>query len=159
MMRDIPRVYTMIALFVGLMAFLFTTYVMAFQRDTDMLTLNEAVMSAAVAEVDQSSRLYEGVLLLSRGFEADVLKRLAADYPADAEVQLDYRFDETDGRFTGVPASSSSGVYTLGGAASSNTTHYVDRPVKAVRVKLRMPDDTVTDWTYVSTVTVDALSR
>lgn len=158
MMRDIPRVYTMIALFVGLMAFLVTSYVMAFQRDTDTLTLNEAVMSSAVAEVDQSSRLYEGALLLSRTFEADVLKRLATDYPADAEVQLDYRFDETDSRFT-TPPSSSSPVYTLGGAAPTSATHYVDRPVKAVRVKLRMPDDTVTDWTYVSTVTVDALSR
>lgn len=159
MLRDIPRVYGMLLLFIGLLVGLVTWYTSSFDRDTTMLGLNEVILSSAVNQVDQSSRLHEGALLLAPDFEKDAWKRLSSMYKDGTVVQFDYKFDQTDTRFSGTPASSESPTYTVGGTAPTAATHYANHPIEAVRVKVKQEDDNVTDWTFVSTVTVDALSR
>lgn len=164
MLRDIPRVYLSIFLFAGLMAYLVAASAGAFERDTDMLTLNEGVLSAAVVHTDPVSRLYPGALLLDDSFETGLWHTLGDAYPEGTEVMFSYGFDGTDDRFDGVElAGTDSPIYVLGDASkkpdAANAGYMTGRPVTTVAVKLRLPDDEVTDWTYVSTVAVDAVSR
>ena len=165
MLRDIPRVYVLMFLFIGMLSYLVVWYVSSFQRDTDVLQLNESVLSGAVVSVDPLARIYPGALLLDASFEETVWKDIVADYPADSTVVFEYVFDTTDTRFTNVEANGTgSPPYRIGGDASevpsaANAAYMTGRPVKAVRVKIKVPDDDVTAWTYVSTVKVDAVSR
>lgn len=164
MLRDIPRVYLSVFLFAGLIAYLVAASAGAFERDTDMLTLNEGVLSAAVVYTDPTSRLYPGALLLSDGFETGMWHALEEAYPAGTEVMFSYGFDATDTRFAGIElGGADSPVYVLGDTVKkpsrAGAAYMTGRPVLTVAVKLRLPDDTVTDWTYVSTVAVDAVSR
>lgn len=159
MLRDIPRVYGLLLFFIILLVGLTTWYTTTFNRDTVMLGLNELVLTTAVNEVDQSSRLYEGALLLADTFEDATMTKLEERYADGTEIQFDYRFDQTDARFPDVEAESTSPLYVVGTTAPNMASHYINRPIEAVRVKVKEPSDEVTDWTNVSTVTVDALSR
>lgn len=159
MLRDIPRVYGLLLFFIILLVGLTTWYTTTFNRDTVMLGLNEVVLTTAVNEVDQSSRVYEGVLFLADTFEMATMTKLEERYADGTEIQFDYRFDQTDTRFPGVEAESTSPLYVVGTTAPGTASHYTNRPIEAVRVKVKEPSDDVTDWTNVSTITVDALSR
>lgn len=167
MLRDIPRVYGLLLFFIILLVGLTTWYTTTFNRDTVMLGLNELVLTTAVNEVDHSSRVYEGVLFLADTFEAATMTKLEERYADGTTVQFDYKFDDSSNTITllGLSASDvvpvSSVVYTIGGAAPTTTdsNKYRGLPIEAVRVKVKEPSDEVTDWTNVSTITVDALSR
>lgn len=164
MLRDIPRIYMMLFLSVIGFVALFVWYMNTFDRDTDTLQLNDVILATTVSEIDQTSRIYEGALLLAPTFEPVTWKRLEEQYPKGSKVQFDYLFDETDTRFTNVEKDTSSPTYTLGGTGTQvpgvNRVDYMTgRPVKAVRVKIQKAGDNVTDWTYVATVEVDAVSK
>lgn len=143
---------------------LFTWYMNAFDRDTDTLQLNDVILTTAVSEIDQASRVYEGALLLGPTFEPVTWKRLSEQYPKESRVQFDYLFDDKDTRFTNVEPKTSSPTYIIGGAgadvpSAKRVSYMTGRPVKAVRVKIRKAGDNVTEWTYVGTVEIDAVSR
>lgn len=181
MLRDIPRVYMMVfGSMVGFMM-LFTWYMNTFDRDTDTLQLNDVVLATAVSEIDQTSRVYEGALLLAPTFESATWKRLEEQYPKGSDVQFDYLFDDKDTRFTNVEPKTSSPTYAIGGKRNDNgswfsvpgpdpkrSSYMTGRPVKAVRVKVRTPRDELfftkkfedrSKWTYVGTVEIDAVSK
>lgn len=164
MLRDIPRIYGL--MFVSLLGFvaLFVWYMNTFDRDTDTLQLNDVILASTVSEIDQTSRIYEGALLLAPTFEAVTWKRLEEQYEKGSRVQFDYLFDNTDTRFSGVEKNTSSPTYILGGTGTEvpdakRADYMTGRPVKAVRVKIQKASDKVTEWTYVATVEVDAASR
>ncbi|MGX1266785.1 hypothetical protein RKD55_004729 [Rossellomorea marisflavi] len=165
MLRDVPKIYLLMFVFLALMSLLFVWYTNAFQRDEDTLALNDAIMSAAVSEVDQTSRLYEGALLLANTFEPAIWDRLGDVYPEGSSVQFDYMFDTEDDRFDNVESGTvSSPTYILGGKGADapradHVTYMTGRPVQAVRVKVKEKGDAVGEWTYTSTVAVDSASR
>lgn len=140
-------------------------YSSMFNRGSDTSALNEAILTGAVSEVDQSSRIYEGVLLLANTFEPVVWKTIQASYPEGSKVQFDYMFDTTDDRFVNLETGPvSSPTYRIGGTSagdtprSSHVTYMIGRPVENVRVKVSLPGDNVGEWTYVATVAVDSAS-
>jgi len=151
--------------FLALLSLLVVWYTNAFQRDGDTLQLNDVILTAAVSEVDQMSRLYEGVLLLADTFEPTVWDHLGTIYEEGSLVQFDYMFDAADARFDNVESETvSSPTYILGrtGADAPRADHVAymtGRPVQAIRVKVRNKGDRVGDWTYTSTVTVNAASK
>lgn len=165
MLRDIPRVYMMMFAFIGMLSLLVVWYASSFQRDTDVLHLNESVLSGAVSSVDPLARIYPGALLLADDFEETVWKEISASYPTGSTVVFEYVFDTTDTRFSNVEVrGTGSPPYRIGGSGTDvpsrlNSDYMTGRPVKAVRVKIKVPEDDVTAWTYVSTVRVDAASR
>lgn len=165
MLRDIPRIYLMFFLFILILVLLVVWYVNTFQRDGDTLQLNDAILTTAVAEVDQTSRLYEGALILADTFEPELWKRLEQSYGKGDTVQIDYVFDDKDTRFTGVKKGTvSSPSYVIGGSGAdvpraNHVSHMLGQPIKAVRVKVHQKGDKVGEWTYQSTVTVDAASK
>lgn len=165
MLRDVPKIYLLMFVFLGLLSLLVVWYTNAFQRDEDTLQLNDVILSAAVSEVDQMSRLYEGTLLLANTFEPAVWDRLGAIYEDGSFVQFDYKFDDTDNRFDNVESGSvSSPTYIIGSTgvdapSADHVTYMTGRPIQAVRVKVRTKGDRVGEWTYTSTVAVDAASK
>jgi hypothetical protein len=165
MLRDVPKIYLLMFVFLALLSLLVVWYMNTFQRDEDTLQLNDAILSAAVSEVDQMSRLYEGALLLANTFEPTVWDRLGAIYEEGSFVQFDYLFDAADNRFDNVESETvSSPTYILGGTGADSprvdhVAYMTGRPVQAVRVKVRKKGDHVGEWTYTSTVTVDAASK
>lgn len=165
MLRDVPKIYLMMFIFLGLLSLLVVWYVNTFQRDDDTLQLNSAIMAVAVSEVDQTSRLYEGALLLSETFEPVMWERLEEVYDEGDTVQFDYMFDTEDDRFDNVEAHTvSSPTYIIGGSGNDipqvdNVSYMTGRPVEVIRVKVHKKDDKVGEWTYTSTVTVDAESK
>lgn len=149
--------------FVAVMSLLFLWYTKNFERGSDSSSLNEALLSSAVSDVDQTSRLYPGALLLNKTFETSVWKDIQDDYPEGSAVQFDYLFDTDDSRFTNVPKEASSPTYYIGGDKSDQpqtdkVSYMTGRPVKAVRVKVREKGDSF-GWTYTATVKVDAASK
>jgi hypothetical protein len=165
MLRDVPKIYLLMFVFLSLLSLLFVWYTNMFQRDEDTLQLNDAILSAAVSEVDQTSRLYEGALLLAETFEPAIWERLVAVYPEGSSVQFDYMFDTEDDRFDNVESGTvSSPTYIVGGTGvdiprADHVTYMTGRPVQAVRVKVKEKGDSVGEWTYTSTVAVDSSSR
>lgn len=165
MLRDIPRIYMLMFGFVAVIVVLIYWYTSMFKQGADTAVLNEALLSGAVSEVDQSSRVYEGVLLLADTFEPTVFEAINGMYPEGSVVQFDYKFDTEDTRFSGVnSATRSSPEYVIGGDASmhpqlNEVTYMLGRPVESVRVKVHEPDDAIGNWTYVSTVAVDAATN
>ncbi|WP_078598397.1 hypothetical protein [Evansella clarkii] len=165
MMRDVPKVYLLMFLSLGAMVLLVIWYLNMFQRDESTIQLNDAILSAAVSEVDQTSRLYEGALLLSETFEPTMWERLEFVYSDGDEVQFDYMFDAEDDRFDNVENHTvSSPTYIIGGTGADipsvdHVAYMTGRPVQAVRVKVREKGDGIGEWTYTSTVAVDAASR
>lgn len=165
MLRDIPRIYLMMFGFVMVLAGLIVWYTNFFQRDSDVLQLNETVLTAALSEVDQTSRLYEGALLLADTFETTAWERLEEVYPEGSAVQFDYMFDIEDTRFDNIESTSvSSPTYYIGGESVDvphpDTADYMTgRPIEHLRIKIREQGDKAGTWTYVSTVTVDAASK
>lgn len=165
MLRDVPKIYAMIFFFVLIIVLLMVWYTNMFQRDEDTLQLNDAILSAAVSEVDQTSRLYEGALLLADTFEPTMWERLAVIYNEGDSVQFDYMFDAEDDRFDNVESDTvSSPTYIIGGTGADvphadRVSYMTGRPVEAVRVKVKEKGDRVGEWTYTSTVTVDAASK
>lgn len=165
MLRDVPKIYLLMFVFLGLLGLLVVWYTNTFQRDEDTLHLNDAILATAVSEVDQASRLYEGAFLLSETFETKMWERLVVVYNAGDTVQFDYKFDFGDPRFTNVEKGTvSSPTYTIGGSGSNvprlgHVGYMTGRPVKAIRVKVHEKGDGVGKWTYTSTATVDAASK
>lgn len=165
MLRDVPKIYLLMFVFLGLLSLLIVWYTNTFTRDEDTLQLNDAILSATVSEVDQTSRLYEGALLLANTFEPAVWDRLGAIYEEGSLVQFDYMFDAADDRFNNVESETiSSPTYIVGGTGADSprvdhVTYMTGRPVQAVRVKVRKKGDQVGEWTYTSTVAVDSASR
>lgn len=163
MLRDIPKAFFLLFSF-GVLLFLITQwYGNNFKRDSEVLQLNEAILTGSVSEVDHTSRLYEGALLLADTFESSIWERLNDVYATGSDVQFDYMFDDKDTRFDGVESGVvPSSVYTIGSSnvpKPANMTYMTGRPIKAVRVKVREPGEKVTNWTYTSSITVDAASR
>jgi hypothetical protein len=151
--------------FLAILVLLAVWYLNMFQRDDDTLQLNDTILSTVVSEVDQTSRLYEGVLLLSESFESSVWERLEVIYSEGDQVQFDYMFDIEDDRFDSVETdTTSSPTYIIGGAeidvpSLDDASYMTGRPIKAIRVKIREKDDGIGDWTYTATVAVDAASK
>ena len=152
--------------FVGIIVLLMYWYSSMFNRGSDTSVLNEAILTGAVSEVDQASRIYEGVLLLSNTFEPVVWETIKVSYPEGSKVQFDYMFDTTDDRFVNIGTGPvSSPTYRIGGTAvgdaprGSHVTYMVGRPVENVRVKVAVPGDNVGEWTYIATVAVDSASN
>lgn len=168
MLRDIPKVYVMMFFFIAVTSLLTVWYLNSFQRGTDTLQLNEVVLSSAVSEVDPTSRIYEGTLLLADTFEESVWDRLQGKYPEGSIVQFDYLFDTEDSRFDNIESETVSSVpYRLGGTDDEipladneeQVSRYTGRPIKIIRVKVKEPEDKVGEWTYTATITVDAASK
>lgn len=163
MLRDVPRIYGLLALAVLIVVGLTWYAGSIFSKDTDTLQLNDVIMTTTVSEVDQTSRIYEGVLLLADTFEVATWKRIDEQYPNGSLVQFDYLFDDKDTRFSVPNKSMSSPTYEIGGTGVKvpdvKRTNYTGLPVKAVRVKVREKGDKVGTWTYVATVEVDAASK
>lgn len=165
MLRDIPKVYVLMFLFIFGLSILVMWYMNNFQRDGDTLQLNDAILSSAIAEVDQTSRLYQGALLLADTFEPTLFERLTEIYTEGDTVQIDYMFDIEDDRFDKVEDETiSSPTYTIGGSGTDipqaeNMAYMMGHPVESVRVKVHEKGDRVGKWTYTSTITVDAASK
>lgn len=165
MLRDVPKIYLLMFIFLSLFSLLVVWYTNTFQRDEDTLQLNDAILSTAVSEVDQTSRLYEGTLLLADTFEPVLWGRLGEIYEEGSFVQIDYMFDAEDDRFDNVESEMvSSPTYILGNSGADiprvdHVAYMTGRPVLAVRVKVREKGDHVSEWTYTSTVAVDAASK
>lgn len=162
MLRDIPRIYMLMFGFVAVIVVLIYWYTSMFKQGADTTVLNEALLSGAVSEVDQSSRVYEGVLLLANTFEPVVFESINDMYPEGSVVQFDYKFDKEDDRFSGVDsATRPSPEYVIGDDTarhpqSDAVTYMLGRPILSVRVKVHEPGDEIGNWTYVSTIAVDA---
>lgn len=168
MLRDIPKIYIMMFGLVGALFLLVIWYTNSFSRGTDTLQLNEVILSNAVSEVDPTSRIYEGALLLADTFEESVWDSLQGKYPKGSIVQFDYLFDTEDSRFDNIESETVSSVpYRLGGTDDEipsadneeQVSRYTGRPIKIIRVKVKEPEDKVGEWTYTATVTVDAASK
>ena len=166
MLRDVPWTYVMMYGFLVLLVSLMTWFGSQYERGANTLQLNELLITTATTEVDQQSRVYDRALLLSDNYESAVWERIAQEYPKGTQVQFDYIFDTEDERFTDVPDGSvSSPTYIIGGEGSmdipqqSVTGHMTDKPVLYTRVKIRTPDTSMSNWTYISTIGLDALSR
>lgn len=174
MLRDVPRLYFMIFGIVAIIVLLSVWYLNMFQRESDILVLNEAIITAAVSEVDESARIDPGVMLLAPTFESVAWEAIAEEYPPGSKVQFDYMFDSEIERFStmlgdpslcsGGQCTSQSVEYTIGGDASEtpksvSDTRMAGLPIKFIRVKVNDVTDNFDVWTYVSTVKVDAISR
>lgn len=165
MLRDVPKIYVMIFFFFAIIVLLMIWYSNMFQRDEETLQLNDAILTTTVSEVDQASRLYEGALLLADTFEPVMWERLSVVYNEGDSVQFDYIFDAEDDRFDNIESETvSSPTYIIGGKGSDvphvdRVAYMTGRPVQAVRVKVHEQGDKVGEWTYTSTVTVDAASK
>lgn len=165
-LRDIPRIYVLMFGFVLIVVLIMFWYSSMFHRGGDTTGLNEAILSGAVSEVDQASRIYEGALLLANTFEPTVWTDIEAQYPEGSIVQFDYMFDTSDTRFGAVENETvSSPSYKIGSSVATDlpradhVTYMIGRPIESVRVKIREAGETAGEWTYVSTVTVDAASK
>lgn len=164
MLRDLPRIYFLMFGFIAVVALLIYWYTSMFDRGSDTTVLNEAILSGAVSEVDQASRIHEGVLLLADTFEPTVWAAIQSEYPAGSAVQFDYKFDMLDERFNVDNPMVSSPTYYIGSDVSDHpdatqVSYMLGRPVESIRVKVLKAGDKVGTWTYVSTVSVDAASR
>lgn len=161
MLRDIPRIYMLMFGFIAIMVVLIYWYTSMFQRGTDTTVLNEAILSAAVSEVDQSSRIHEGALMLAPTFESKVWESIEANYPKGSDVKFEYLFDQEHPNFNTIERVNPSPMYVIGGAEPSvdQVNHMISRPIKSVRVMVLEPGDNVSNWTYVSTIAIDAASR
>lgn len=181
MLRDAPRIYGLMFGIMAIVVLIMIWYANHYERGSDTLQLNEVILSSAVSEVDPTSRIYEGALLLSNTFEETVWKSLHIEYkdedgntvikplyPEGSIVQFDYMFDTEDDRFDNVEeGTKSSRSYKIGGGEGDvpdadnveQASVYTGRPIKVIRVKVREAGDNVGDWTYTATVAVDAASR
>lgn len=165
MLRDVPKVYLYLFLFLCMLALLIFWYTNNFQHGDNNLQLNDAALSVTVSEVDQTSRIYPGALILADTFEPALFKRLNEIYTKGDTVQIDYLFDSSDTRFSNVEQEKvSSPTYIIGGSGSdvpsaSRVSYMTGRPLKAVRVNVHKQGDKVGKWTYTATITVDAASK
>lgn len=168
MLRDIPRIYLLIFGFAVVIFLMTMWYKENFERDSDVLQLNEIILTNAVTEVDQASRMYNykqgSVFLLDYSFESAVWERLEKVYPEGSDVVFTYTFDTDDVRFDNVEAHTESDLYTIGGEnkpiANKDAMYYMmGRPILEIEVKIREKGEKVSDWTYVSSVTVDRLTE
>ena len=169
MLRDVPRIYLMILAFVVVIFLLVFWYRENFYRDSDVLHLNELILTSTITEVDQTSRIHEGVLMLSDTFETKVWESLESAYDEGSKVMFDYKFDISDTRFTNVTDEQiSTGPYYIGSGDVNdipqagnlgNAEYYTKRPVQAVRVKVKDVNDAFGEWTYIGSVRVDIASR
>lgn len=164
MLRDIPRIYIYLFLTVIILVLISVWYRGQFEQDTDTLQLNEVLLSNVVSEVDQTSRLYEGTLLLANTFEQAIWEKIQDKYPTGSIVQFDYVFDSDDSRFHDVPSGVVSSVpYKIGtddkpdAENQTQTDVFTNKPVKKVKVKVKEANEKLKDWTYTSTIEVKSL--
>ena len=165
MLRDIPKVYAMLLFFGLAISLLVMWYVLHYKTDSDTLQLNDIILTSALSEVDHVSRVHMGAFLLADTFEVDAWERIDGAYNNGDRVQFDYLFDQSDSRFGTVAHSThSSPTYIVGGQDAeipvpSNMDYVTMRPLKEIRVKVQKKGDKIGDWTYIATVTVDAVSK
>lgn len=166
MLRDVPRIYLMLFSFIVILMLLVFWYKENFYRDSDVLQLNEIILTHAVTEVDQASRLYSykdgSVYMLSDTFEPAIWDRLEQVYPEGSEVMFSYTFDPNDTRFGNVEEGADSDVYELGtdNKPRADETHYMTgRPILEIEVKVKEKGDGMAGWTYASSITVDRVNE
>lgn len=169
MLRDIPRIYLLIFGFVTVIYLLVAWYQENFLRDSDVLQLNEIILTNAVTEVDHASRLYNyqdgSVYMLDYTFESAVWERLESIYPEGSDVMFAYKFDTEDTRFLNVEEGAESSLYTIGEtepvATPEAMAYMTGRPILEIEVRVREADDKIAGdgWTYVSSVAVDRLTK
>lgn len=168
-LQDIPRIYGIFFIVAVILALLMVWYTGAYKTGADTTELNEVILSAAVSEADQSSRLNQGSLLLADTFEMVVWENIKNSYEDGSVVQFEYKFDQSDPYFKNAPEGASSMEYVLPNVGPlpvtytngipSARSYMVGKPIEHVRVKIRDKEDPIGQWTYVSTVTVDAVTR
>lgn len=166
MLRDVPRIYLMLFGFLAILMLLVFWYQENFSRDSDVLQLNEIILTNAVTEVDQASRLYNykdgSVYMLNDTFEPAVWDRLEQVYPEGSEVMFSYTFDSSDTRFSNVEEGADSDVYELGTDNKpelDGQQYMTGRPILEIEVKVKEKGDGVAGWTYASSVTVDRVNE
>lgn len=172
MLRDVPRIYLIFVAFAMALMILLVSYINGFIRGGDTLTLNDIILTSAVSEIDELSRINTGTLVLEDTFEEKAWKELSKRYPKDSEVKFDYYFEDEDNSWkavaNGIPRKKSSKLYTVGGSVTPNKsdTAFSDTPVKAIRIRVRKTGDKVvgdvasadtSDWTYTATVKLDVV--
>lgn len=168
MLRDLPRIYVMMFVVVIIILSLGVFAANNFWRGSDVLELNDIILTSAVSEMDQLSRLSKGTFVLKDSFETKAWETLSNKYPKDSIVQFDYLFDEDDDLHTIPENKLGSPSYKIGSANSiespslTSSVVYSGQPVKAIRLKVRRAGDDLagpTGWTYTGTVTLDAESK
>lgn len=162
MLRDTPKIYMMFFALVLGIAMITLNYSNNFNKGASSLQLNEVILSSAVENMDYQSRMHQGAMLLTAGFEDSVWGRIVNHYPDGFKVQFAYLFDITDARFTGTPSGVvKSPTYVVGGASplTQTKTHMLGFPVRALKLYIKDPNDNATEWTYTATIKVDAQSR
>lgn len=168
MLRDVPRIYLMLFGFVLIIILLVFWNKENFYRDSEVLQLNEIILTNAVTEVDQASRLYNykdgSVYMLNDTFEPAVWDRLEQVYPKGSEVMFFYTFDSSDERFDNVEDGAESNIYEIGSnnkpTSDSGALQYMTgRPILQIEVRVREAGEKLADWTYVSSVTVDRMNE
>lgn len=172
MLRDTPVIYLIFVVFAIVLMILSVSYINGFIRGGDTLTLNDIILTSAVSEIDELSRINEGTLVLEDTFEEKAWEELSERYPKNSEVKFDYYFEDEDSNWNAVPNNiprkESSDIYTVGGAdtPSKNNIVFADTPVKAIRIRVRKTGDKVvgdvasadtSDWTYTATVKLDVV--
>jgi len=163
MMRDVPQVFIFMFLGIAGSLLIFTNFVRGFTVDDDVLVLNTAVRMALTSETDEASRVYVGVAFLSDTFESTLWSELRENYPAGSVVEISYTFDHEDKRFESrtIPHHYVSDLYRIGSSPATddgpplNVSYLRHRPLEAIRVRVSLPTDNVSEWTYQTTVKVE----
>lgn len=159
MLRDIPRIYNIFLMFGLLLISLITVYTKTFMMNNGTLQLNELLLTSAVQEVDGSSRMYEGVLLLNNDFEKEALERAEKYYSPGSIVQFEYIFDTDHESFSGVEDGPiESPLYNLG-TDVPDVDYLEGRPLSSVRLKVKDVNDSSKLWTYQSTIGIDVNNK
>lgn len=139
-------------------------YTLGFEKDTEVLQLNDVVLTNAMSEMDQASRLYGyengSVFMLRDTFEEKIWQRILGVYDTGSIVQFDYVFDIDDERFEVPHEVEFSTEYVLGtdSPTKADMVDVVNKPITHIRVKVKDSGDEIGDWTYTGTVAVDKLN-
>lgn len=165
MMRDVPKIYLIFFTFAILLMILTVSYATGFIRGGDTLSLNDIVLTSAVSEIDEMSRLKKGTLVLKDTFETKAWEGLVEKYPEGSKLEFVYLFDNDDDFYNKpVPEQAKSDLYEIGGSQipEESSTVFKDLPVKAVRLRVKKAGDKAIEdmengpeWTYTSTIKLD----
>ena len=101
--------------------------------------------------------------MLNDTFEPIVWDRLEKIYPDGSDVMFVYTFDSNDTRFEGVGDGAESDIYEIGSTNKvpkpDELQYMTGRPIITIEVRIREVDETLADWTYVSSVVVDRVNE
>lgn len=160
MLRDIPKTMFLLIVFMFAFALSIIWFTTSFNKDSQSLDLTETVLSSALSEMDQTSRMYDGVYMVNDSFEVVVVESLDGSFGMDnATIEFDYMFDTEDSRFNNLPEFASTGDYKIGSKnpKPENMSAIIGKPVTAIRV--RIDTDGGNRWTHTATVDVDIESK